>query len=113
MLTLESLKEYGADVASGLLRCANNESLYIRLVGICINELNDPSLGDALKEGNYDRAFEAAHKLKGGVNNLELTPISIPLNELTELLRNKTPGDYDKLYNDIVNETAKLSELIK
>ena len=79
MLTVEQLKEYGADVEEGLSRCANNEALYLRLVKICIEELMTCELGDALKVGDYDKAFNIVHKLKGGVNNLALTPISIPI----------------------------------
>lgn len=111
MLTLEKLKDYGADVEKGLARCANNEALYLRLVKICIEELSQDALGEALKAGDYGRAFEAAHKLKGGVNNLALDPVSAPVSEITELLRNKTPCDYEKLYEEIVKESEKLISL--
>ena len=33
MLTIEKLKNYGANTESGIKRCANNEALYLRLVG--------------------------------------------------------------------------------
>ncbi|MBQ9544892.1 MAG: Hpt domain-containing protein [Clostridia bacterium] len=111
MLTVEKLKGFGADVATGLSRCANNEALYLRLVGITLAELSSGSLGAALDEGDPDKAFALAHKLKGGVNNLALTPISIPLGELTELLRNKTPGDHRALYEQIVAKTNELAAL--
>ena len=32
MLTVEKLKEYGADTGEGLNRCMNNEAFYLRLV---------------------------------------------------------------------------------
>ena len=112
MLTVEKLKEYGADVEKGLSRCANNESLYLRLVKICIQEISADALGAALKEGDLDRAFEVAHKWKGGVNNLALYPIAAPVCELTELLRSKTPGDYEILHGDILKETAVIASLI-
>ena len=111
MLTVERLKEYGADVDTGLARCANNEALYLRLVKICIEELKSCELGEALDAGDLDRAFDIAHKLKGGVNNLSLDPVSAPVNELTELLRGKTPGDYGELYGKITEEANKLSEI--
>lgn len=111
MLTIEKLKVYGADTDEGLSRCANNEALYLRLVKICIDELKLDALGEALRANDPDRAFDAAHKLKGGVNNLALEPVAAPLCELTELLRNKTPGDYDKLYGEIMKQTEKLSAL--
>ncbi|MBO4308688.1 MAG: Hpt domain-containing protein [Clostridia bacterium] len=112
MLTIEKLAEYGADVEKGLSRCANNEALYLRLVGLCIGELSSCALGDALKNRDLDKAFEIAHKLKGGVSNLALTPIAIPICELTERLRNQSPGDHESLYNEIVKERAALSALL-
>lgn len=112
MLTIEKLKEYGADVEKGLSRCANNEALYLRLVKICVQELSSDPLGEPLKENDMDKAFAVAHKLKGGANNLALTPVADPINELTDLIRNKTPGDYEMLHNEIVAKTAELSALL-
>ena len=112
MLTIESLKDYGADVEKGLSRCANNEALYLRLVGLCVKELSSDALGEALKAGDLGKAFDVVHKLKGGVNNLALTPVSVPICELAERLRDQTHGDYGSLYNEIVKETAVLSALL-
>lgn len=111
MLTVENLKQYGADVDRGLSRCANNEALYLRLVKMILPELSSGELKEALNAGNLDRAFEIAHRLKGGVCNLELTPIAVPLCELTELLRNKTPGDYETLCSEITAKTNELAGL--
>ena len=113
MLTTEKLKEFGADVEKALQRCGNNEALYLRLVGMCVNELLTSPLGEALKDGDLDRAFAAAHKLKGASGNLALTPISDPVCELTDLLRNKAPGDYGGLYDLIVLKTNELAEMMK
>ena len=113
MLTMDQLKEYGADVETGLSRCANNEGLYMRLVNICVQELSSNDLEAALNAGELDKAFEIVHKLKGGVTNLALTPIAAPVCELTDLLRNKTPGDYNGLYAKIMQETNELTELLK
>ena len=113
MLTVDQLREYGADVETGLSRCANNEGLYLRLVNICAQELSSQALETALKAGELDQAFEIAHKLKGGVTNLALTPIAEPVCELTELLRSKTPGDYDALYAEMMQKTNELMALLK
>jgi len=112
MLTVERLQEYGADTKTGLSRCAGNEALYLRLVGITIQELSSGALGEALEAGDLDKAYFIAHKLKGGVNNMALTPIADPLCELTELLRNKTPGDYSALYAKITAKTNECAALI-
>ena len=112
MLTTEKLKTFGADVGTALPRCGNNEALYPRLVGMCVDELQKDALGEALKSGDLDGAFAAAHKLKGSAGNLALTPIFDPISELTELLRTKTPGDYDALYRQVVSKTNELAELM-
>ena len=111
MLTVEKLREFGADIDKGLSRCANNETLYLRLVGITVGELSSGALGEALEAGDLDQAFRIAHKLKGGVSNLALTPIADPLCALTELLRSKTPGDYQALYSLIIGKTNDLAAL--
>ncbi|WP_044973943.1 hypothetical protein [Ruminococcus sp. HUN007] len=60
---------------------------------------------------DLEKAYYIAHKLKGGVNNLELKPIAVPLCELTDLLRNKQPGDYKELYDEIISRTNDLLAL--
>ncbi|MBQ6381772.1 MAG: Hpt domain-containing protein [Clostridia bacterium] len=112
MLTIETLKQFGADVDTGLARCAGNEGLYLRLVNICVQELSENELEAALGAGELEKAFEIAHRLKGGVSNLALTPIETPVCELTELLRHETPGDYDALCAQIVQKTKELAALV-
>ena len=112
MLTIEKLKAYGADVELGLSRCANKEALYLRLVKIVIDELASDQLGEALRENDFDKAFDIAHKLKGGVSNMALTPIIEPVSKLTEQLRDQSSDDYQTLYSDIMKETKALTALL-
>ena len=112
MLNIDTLREYEANVDVGLARCANNEALYLRLVKMCIAEVTAADLGEALKAADLVRAFEIAHKLKGGVTNLALDPLAAPICELTELLRNQTPGVYDGLYREIMEKAQALAALI-
>ena len=111
MLTIETLKQFGADAETGLTRCAGNEGLYLRLVNICLQELAENELEAALTAGELEKAFDIAHRLKGGVSNLALTPIETPVSALTELLRHQTPGDYDGLYQQIMQKTKELEAL--
>ena len=111
MLTVEKLEEYGADTKKGMSRCADNETLYLRLVDVTVKELSSGSLGEALEANDLEKAYYIAHKLKGGVNNLELKPIAVPLCELTDLLRNNQPGDYKDLYDEIIRRTNDLLAL--
>ena len=89
MLTIEMLKEFGANTEEGLGRCMNNEAFYLRMVGMGLDDKNFDTLKAAVEAGNVKEAFEAAHALKGVMGNLSLTPIYTPLSELTEMLRGK------------------------
>lgn len=111
MLTIEGLKKFGADTDEGLGRCMNNESFYFRLIGMALADGSFDALGVALDEGDLERAFDEAHKLKGALGNLSLTPIYEPVSALTELLRNKTPGDYRALYDTVVTKKKELEEI--
>ena len=112
MLTMEALREYGANTAEGLGRCLNNETFYLRLVGMLTQDSNTKKLGEALDRGDLDAAFEAAHALKGVLSNLALTPALTPVNAITELLRSRTATDYAPLMADIRREMDRLIAMI-
>ena len=38
MMTLDALKHYGANTAEGMGRCLNNESFYLKMVGMALAE---------------------------------------------------------------------------
>ena len=88
MLTTQTLKAWGADTDAGLARCMNMEPFYLKLVKMELADPNFDLLAQALKDGNANAAFEAAHALKGATGNLGLTPLFAPVSELTEMLRN-------------------------
>lgn len=111
MLTIDALREYGADVEQGLSRCMNNEAFYLRLVGMTLNDKNFDALRAALKVGDLDRAFDAAHSLKGVLGNLALTPIYDEVYRLTELLRSRTDMDYSGSVAAIDEKRAELTKL--
>ena len=99
MLTIEKLKEFGADTEEGLGRCLNNEAFYLRLVSKALDDAAFDRLSEAVAAGDLDAAFAAAHALKGVLANLALTPIADVTAEMTELLRAKKEADY-KSYAD-------------
>lgn len=111
MLTIDSLREYGADVDDGLKRCLNNESFYLELVKSVIPDTKVGDLESAVTAGELDKAFEIAHALKGMYSNLALTPLSAPVTEITELLRNRTQTDYSGLIETIKQKKAELDSL--
>ena len=108
MLTNEKLSDWGANVDEALERCLNNEAFYLRLVDKALSDPNFDRLKDAAGSGDLDRAFEAAHALKGVMANLALTPILVRVQEITELLRHRTQADYGPLLAGIDEAKASL-----
>lgn len=104
MLTLDSLRAYGANVDEGMGRCFNKEDFYLRLVGMGLADANFERLADAVAAKDAAAAFDAAHALKGAIGNLSLTPLYEPICALTEQLRGKTEmGDVSEIYGRIVS----------
>ena len=111
MLTLDKLRDFGADVDKGIVRCMNKEDFYLMLVNKALGDTRVYQLEEELKNNNYHSAFEIAHTLKGMYANLSLTPLSAPISEITELLRNKTVTDYSALINEAKTQFQKLCSL--
>lgn len=108
MITMDALKEFGADTSEGLDRCLGNEAFYLKMVNMGINDEKFEALGKSLESGNLDESFELAHAIKGVLGNLALTPIYEPVSEMTENLRAKIKMDYMPLYNKVMEERNRL-----
>ena len=111
-MTIDDLRNFGANVDEGLARCFGNESFYLRLVGMGLSDANFDRLKAAMAAKNTAAAFEAAHALKGSIGNLALTPLFNPISALTELLRGQTgPVDGDALMAEIETQLEKAKTL--
>ena len=113
MVTIDNLNSFGADTADGISRCCGSEALYIRLINMIPQEKNFENLEKALNENDLDKAFEAAHALKGVIGNLSLTPMYEKCCEITELLRARTRTDYQPMLADLLemrNQIAAMCE---
>lgn len=113
MLSVEALREYGANVDEGLGRCMGNKDLYLRLVSTVPSEKSFGLLKDSLESGDLGAAFEAAHALKGITGNLALTPLYEPIVEITELLRARKDMDYTDILSDILLRKDELENISK
>ena len=109
MLTIEKLRAFGANVEEGLQRCVNNETFYLKLVEKAIRDPAFDNLREVAEKVDFDRGFEIAHALKGVIANLALTPLLVPISEITELFRHRTETDYRPFVAAII---AKRDELI-
>ena len=110
-MTIEELKQAGADVESGLARCMNNEPFYLRLVGMALQDDGYAKLRTAIEEHRLNDAFEAAHALKGMLGNVSLTNLAEPVLEMTEALRHGEDRDYSGLLDTMDAELEKLRAL--
>ena len=112
MLTLDSLREYGADVDNGLARCMNNEAFYLRMVGMAIGDTSGKAqMENAVRQGNAQAAFEAAHALKGVYGNLSLTPVFGPVSEMTEIFRAGSTEGAEPLLEQYLKQFEALKAL--
>lgn len=113
MITVDKLRDFGANVEEGKQRCLNDESFYITLVKMVLGDKQIPELVAAVNSGDLAKGFKIAHALKGMYGNVSLTPIYKPLCEITELLRAKTDVDYTALLTEITQKRKELEELDK
>ena len=111
MLTIDKLREYGANVDEGLARCLNREDFYIMLVNKAIDDTKLSELESRINEKDLNSAFETAHALKGMYANLSLTPLAEPVIEMTELLRERVDTDYTELLEKAKTQFEKLRAL--
>ena len=111
MISVDSLKKWGANTEEALQRCMNNEALYLKLISMFFDKNSYNELKEALANDDLDKAFQAAHALKGVLGNLSLTPLFNIIFEVTELLRNRTKTDYSgylQKYENLYSELLAL-----
>ncbi|SCW50981.1 Hpt domain-containing protein [Ruminococcaceae bacterium YRB3002] len=113
MATIEELKAYGANTEAALSRLMGNETFYLALVPRIFEDKNFEVLSSAIAEGDLDKAFDAAHSLKGVLGNLELTPILQPMIEITELLRHRENVDYSPYLEEIFRQKEALEKIFE
>ena len=112
MMTIAQLRDHGANVDEALKRCLNNETFYLGLVSKALQDPSFDQLKEAVEAGDLGRGFEIAHALKGVMGNLSLTPISKPVQEITELLRARTDTDYTPYLEEILARKNELKALL-
>ena len=98
----EVFRAYGAEYESTMKRFLGNEGMYLRLLGMLFQDENKEQLGAALRSGDLEQAFAAAHTLKGVAGNLGLTPLWQAVSTLVEPLRvRQEREDYGTLYEAV------------
>lgn len=111
MITLDKLGEFGADVNEGLMRCMNKEDFYLMLINKALSDTRLYELEQQINAKELESAFETAHTLKGMYSNLSLTPLTVPISKMSELLRSGTDTDYTALLEEAKTQFRKLCDL--
>ena len=111
MLTIDALKQFGANTDEALTRCMGNEGFYFKLIGKAVEDKNFAALEEAIAAHDLEAAFDA-HSLKGAMGNLALTPIYEPVYEITELLRARSEADYAPYLKTIAEKRDELAALL-
>ena len=75
MLTIDALREYGADTQAGLARCLNDESFYLGLVEMLMNDERFDELFLAVQAMDIHRALHTAYALADTAASLALKPL--------------------------------------
>jgi len=113
MLTLDTLKAYGANVEEGMARCMNMEPFYLKIVGMVLEDKHFEELKNAVDAGDTKAAFEAAHALKGATGNASLTPIFTPVCALSDTLKGHTDQPISPECQKLAEETIAQMERLK
>lgn len=111
MLNLETLKEWGANTEEGMGRMMNNEGFYMKMVDMFLAKPGLDGLAAAIAAGDKETAFEAAHAVKGVANNLSLTPIAVPVSEISDQLKAGVDMDYGPLLEEAQKQLDALLAL--
>lgn len=86
MTIQECYQQFGGDFDEVKKRLPS-EALIKKFIAKFLNDGSFPDLKAAFAEGDRERAFRAAHTLKGVCGNLSLSRLLLSASKLTELLR--------------------------
>lgn len=85
----------------------SSENLVKRLITKFLDDGSFSQLRIAMEEGNRDKAFRAAHTLKGVSGNFSLSRLYSSVSRLAELLRPEAeviPADANSLFEEVTQD---------
>lgn len=85
----QKLEDGGINVDEAMRRFMNNEKLLMRFLQKFKEDMSYENLIKAMEEKDCEKAFEAAHTLKGVAGNLAMTKFYAMTGEQTDYLRGK------------------------
>lgn len=110
--TLELLKAEGCNIDGAIERFVYDENFMLDCIEKVLAEPAFERLGEQLKVGDVDEAFETAHMLKGIIANTGLTPLYSIIIKIVEPLRKSDISNLTDYYKELMKEQKRISELI-
>ncbi len=88
-MDIAKLRDAGIDYEDGLRRCAGNDTLYERLLGMFAQDTNYAESLEAFGRQDWDELFSHMHEIKGMSSNLSMTDVYADAAEIVALLRSQ------------------------
>lgn len=80
-------------VEEALARVRGNKAIYIRMLGLFLKSDQFHVMEELLSQGNFEKASEAAHGIKGMTGNLSLNRVFFLSADLMTQLRQGPPDE--------------------
>lgn len=109
---LEALNLWGCDVEGALERFLGDEELYVSCLRMMTEDEGLQRLGEELKAGNVEGAFDCAHTLKGVIANMGLTPMLEIIMRIVEPLRAGQIKNLEPVYGELMQANDYLRKLL-
>ena len=106
MTIQECYQQLGGDLAQ-VEKQLSSEKLVKRFITKFLDDGSFSQLRIAMEEGNRDKAFRAAHTLKGVSGNFSLSRLYSSVSRLAELLRPEAeviPADANSLFEEVTQD---------
>lgn len=107
------LEQAEVDVEGVLSRCMGNESLYIRLLSRFTKDRNFEELAEGMMGKDTEKAFRAAHTLKGICGNLGFDGLLPCVERLTEAFRQGELSEAERIFPEAEEKYAVLTAAIR
>ncbi len=94
----DALREIGVDVDGTISRFVDNSEIYITFLKRFPDEDRISPIKEAFSEGDSDKLYRSAHKLKGVTANLGMKELSAAAEKISSKAKN---NDLDNIGEDI------------
>jgi HPt (histidine-containing phosphotransfer) domain-containing protein len=113
MQFLESLKEYGCNIETGLERLKGKTDFYKRLISKFPEVIEENECKSLLETKQIDKAIEKTHLIKGVTANLSFDSLYFSYTKIVDFLRQGNPQAALDEYLKIEDLQKNLVEHIK